>query len=129
MKKTLIAATLLMCSQSVMAEWVRHGVSADENVQAYYDPDTIREKSGTTKVWTIWDFRYPQTALNGATYLSRKGQEEFNCDNETNRDIYVLYTLNNGGRGDVVFKDNVGSQFEPITPDSIVATLFDIVCN
>lgn len=71
---------LIVTSVPTYAEWVKIG--ADDTFTTYADPDTIRSKGTTMKVWTLTDLQKARTTREGKSILSIKMLFDFDCAEE-----------------------------------------------
>ena len=127
MSKLLIAALLAVFSTSVVAEWTR--VSGDNDSTAYADLATIRKAGNKVKMWGLLDYKVVQTGID-KRYLSISNQHEYDCKEETSRMLTFNEYSKKMGQGEVVYSlGNVHAEFEPITPGSLMATLFKVACG
>ncbi len=86
MHKAILMILLAVVSSSAMAEWVK--VSEDKLVTAYADPTTIRKLGDKVKMWALWDYSTAQED-DSKPYMSVRIQNEYNCKEETDRQIYA----------------------------------------
>ena len=127
MSKLLIAALLAVLSTSVMAEWTE--VGGNDIKTTYADLSTIRKSGDKVKMWDLLDHKVAMTVGN-TRYLSMTSQHEYDCNEETSRMLTFNEYSKNMGQGEVVYKSgNTHAEFEPISPDSLLKTLFKLVCG
>jgi len=107
---------------------VKVAVTDDLSVTVYANPDTIRRKEDTVKMWLLHDYKTVQTAID-VSYLSAKVKIEFDCSEERQRILTFTEYSGNMGRGKPVYTDPVEDEWEPITPDAISQTLWKIACK
>ena len=71
-----------------------------------------------------------KSASTGASYLSSKAQDEYDCKDEKNRILAFTWFDGKMGSGKVVYSDsNVRDEWSPIQPGSIGETLWKIACG
>src|SRR5258705_12178781 len=74
----LAAVVLAMASAGAIAEvWIEP--SRNDDYLAYGDLSSIRREGDLVKMWSMFDYRSPQPAIAGKTYLSTRRQFEYNC--------------------------------------------------
>lgn len=125
MKKTLLAATLLMSLSSVAhAEWVK----VFENIRGtffYMDPATIERNGRMRRVWEMQDYR--QASPEGM--LSMKLHKEYDCVEEKGRFMnYVAYT---GPKlsGEMMGTVTTPSDWQSVNRNPAGKGVFRIVCE
>jgi len=125
MHKAILILLLAVVSSSAMAEWVK--VSEDKLVTAYADPSTIRKLGDKVKMWALWDYSTAQEG-DSKPYMSTRVQKEFNCKEETTRQIYASAFTDNMGRGDLINNEG-GREWEPIAPRTHDEALWKFACG
>lgn len=109
-----------------MATWV--DIYSDNQSSLYIEDTTIRHDGNKTKFWTLRNYKAKQYFLN-RVYLSSKTQFEFDCSKETMR--IITGTLYSRGMGDgmvtYIFSNN--PEHEPIIPETVGGSLWNIACN
>jgi len=125
MKKLLLTLMLAVVSTSAMAKWVK--VSEDKLVTAYADPTTIRKLGDKVKMWALWDY---STAPEGDSkpYMSVRIQNEYNCKEETSRQIYATTFSGNMAEGNTINRQG-GREWRPIAPRTFGETLWKFACG
>ena len=124
MKKLLLV--LLLVSAPAFAEWTR--VGGNDILDSYADLATIRKKGNTVKMWVLSGYKAAQP-FEGETFLSWKAQEEYDCEEERTRKIYISFHSGNMGGGKVVYSNADASGWEPVPPGSIVESLWKLACK
>jgi len=99
MHKAILILLLAVVSSSAMAEWVK--VSEDKLVTAYADPTTIRKLGDKVKMWALWDYSTAQEG-DSKPYMSVRIQNEYNCKEETVRQIYATTFSGNMAEGNTI---------------------------
>src|SRR5262245_21750804 len=123
----LLITLLTLSSGPAYGEWVAIG-STDDGMTAYANPDTIRRKEDTVKIWVIFDFKTTQT-LTGHLILSSKGEEEYDCNVKRRRVLTSSGFSGNMGGGKVVWRNSDETKWEPVVPESIGQTLWEFTCG
>ena len=122
-----LTTLLLLSTGPVYAEWVAIG-SIDDGTTAYADPDTIRRKDETVKMWILFDFKTTKT-MAGHLMLSIKGQEEYDCDGKRRRVLTFSEFYGNMGDGKEVNSTSGEGTWGPIVPESVVQSLWKFACG
>jgi len=122
----LVLTLLFLSSGPVYAEWVEIGDTDEFSV--YVDPDTIRRKGDLVKMWNLIDYKTAQ-ASRGSSFLSLKGQQEYDCAEERVRAIASTTFLGNMGSGKVDGTDSNESNWSPVSPDSTAKGLWKFACK
>jgi len=125
MHKAILMMLLAAVSSSAMAEWVK--VSEDKLVTVYADPTTIRKIGDKVKMWALWDYSTAQEG-DSKPYMSVRIQKEFNCKEETDRQIYATSFSDNMAGGHTIGRQG-GKKWEPIAPRTIGETLWKFACG
>jgi len=125
MHKVILMLLLAIVSSSAMAEWVK--VSEDKLVTAYADPTTIRKLGDKVKMWVMWD-HLTAKVVNSKPHMSTRVQKEFNCKEETTRQIYASAFTDNMGRGDLINNEG-GREWEPVAPRTHDEALWKFACG
>ncbi len=121
----ILMMLLAAVSSSAMAEWVK--VSEDKLVTVYADPTTIRKLGDKVKMWALWDY---STAQEGGSkpYMSVRIQNEYNCKEETARQIYATTFSGNMAGGHTINRQG-GKKWEPVAPRTFGETLWKFACG
>ncbi len=127
MKKLLLTLMLAVISSSAMAEWVKVGTSDDKTTTIYADPSTIRKSGNRVKMWALWDY---STAQEGGSkpYMSVRIQNEYNCKEETDRQIYATTFSGNMAGGHTINRQG-GKEWVPIAPRTHGEALWQFACG
>ncbi len=125
MHKAILIMILAVMSSNAMAEWVK--VSEDKLVTAYADPTTIRKLGDKVKMWVMWD-HLTAKVVNSKPHMSTRVQKEFNCKEETTRQIYASAFTDNMGRGDLINNEG-GREWEPVAPRTHDEALWKFACG
>ncbi len=125
MHKAILMILLAVVSSSAMAEWVK--VSEDKLVTAYADPTTIRKLGDKVKMWALWDYSTAQEG-DSKPYMSVRIQNEYNCKEETDRQIYATTFSGNMLEGNKIDTQG-GRDWEPIAPRTFGETHWKFACG
>ena len=129
--KKLTLLLLLMVSTNVFAEWTLIDNNEVTGTTAYVDFKTIRKKgNNNVKLWGLNDFKTERTIeTEGKHFLSSKYHMRFNCNNETNSLLDIVFYSKNMGQGDLVHRVFNNFYEMSVEPDSNYETLFKIACG
>jgi len=125
MKKLLLTLMLAVVSSSAMAEWVK--VSEDKLVAAYADPTTIRKNGDKVKMWALWDYSTAQER-GSKPYMSVRIQNEYNCKEETDRQIYAT-TFSGNMAGGHTINSQGGRPWLPVSQGNTTELLWKFACG
>ena len=103
MNRLLLGLMLLMTATAASAEWMRSG--GNDRLIQYVDIATIRRNGNFVKMWHLTDFNTVQTT-DGASYLSQKSQQEYDCKEEKSRILAFSWFDGQMGKGKVVYSDS-----------------------
>ena len=125
MHKAILMMLLAAVSSSAKAEWVEIGTTNKSTV--YADPTTIRKSGNKVKMWALWDY---STAQEGGSkpYMSVRIQNEYNCKEETHRQIFATVFTDNMARGNEIASQG-GRGWEPIAPRTHDEALWKFACG
>ena len=127
--KKLTLLLLLMVSTSVFAEWTEVGQSAN-GMTAYADFGTIKRKGNKVKMWRLYDFKTVQKSSDGIEYLSEMRRGEYDCEEETIRQLDVHWYSGNMRQSEIVRSiTNIKDEAESVMPGSINETLLKVACG
>ena len=128
MKKILVLL-LLMVSTNVFAEWTWFDDSAG-GVGFYIDYETIKKKGHKVKMWSLLDSKTVKKSSGGKEYLSVVMRQEYNCEEETSRQLDFYLYSGNMKQGEIVYSiTNIKDEPISILPGSIDEGLFKIACG
>jgi hypothetical protein len=122
----LIVLLVLLSSGPAHAEWVSFAES-DSGATVYVDRDTIRRNGDVVKWWELMDHKTVQTGA-GESFLSVMAQNEYDCAEERHRTLAVTYFSGNMGSGNVVYSDSDEQSWEPVQPQSVGQTMWELAC-
>lgn len=124
--KVGIGLLLAMLSSGALATWVQVGDSLDP---VYVEPGTVRRVGDRVRMWSLLDYKIPQSPTPGVWYKSAKIQYEYDCKNEKVRQLYFSWHSGNMGRDGIVFKSATPKEvWDPIPAGSMAQTLWALVC-
>lgn len=94
----------------------------------YMDPQSIEQKGVTKQLWTVLDYRSPQTNSEGQIYRSMRAQVQINCKARMARLIHMAYYSGGMLSGKEVQKQGMLRDWQEIEPDSPMARIARRVC-
>lgn len=115
----------------VYADWVNVGGKIERGLtvySAYLDTDSIHREGNVVTLWALFDYMTIQSIVGGP-WLSSKTRRQYNCVEETVQLLGYMTFSGNMGSGEAVYSNSEESRREPIAPDSIDQTVWDIVCS
>jgi len=115
----------------VCAEWVDVGSKVEKGLAVYtvyVDPTTIRRNGDVVTLWALFDFKTIQSIVGGP-WLSSKTQRQFDCVEERVRLLGFMTFTGNMGSGEPVYSNSEESKWEPVAPDGIDRTLWEVACS
>ena len=118
---------LVLLSTSAWAEWTSIGNTDIYDI--YVDISTVRKKGNYGKMWTLFDFKTVQRDVAEKPYLSSMAQDEFDCDGERSRTLYLSFHSKNMGIGDNVWTRNGPDAWTPSPPGSVIERLWKVACG
>jgi len=79
-------------------------------------------------MWQLYDYKTIQTVA-GDSFLSSKGQTEFDCAEERIRVLVFMHFSGNMGSGEVVYYDSDEGKWEPVAPRSGYQRMWKVACD
>lgn len=128
MTRLFLITLLVLSSGAVYAEWVKIGGNDENGLTTYADPDTIRRKGDLVKMWTLYDYKIPQTEA-GVSYLSLRMQDEYDCTDERTRSLAVTSYSGNMESGKPIYNNSDAGKWAPIAPRTLYQTLWKFACG
>ncbi len=131
MHKSLIAILLTLVSTSAMADWTLAGEAANSNFSLYVDRASIHRKGDRVKMWHLYDYKSAEAGVvDGKFYLSSKGQNEYDCSEDTLRILAYSNHTESMGLGDILSSDySVKRDWQAIAPNTIYMMLLKVACG
>jgi hypothetical protein len=127
MRRVILMMLLAGMSRSAAAEWVK--VANIPNMTAYADPATIRKTGNTVQILTLYDYTTAQFTGSNKSYLSSKGQSEYDCAKMRKRTISVSGHSEKMAEGEVIAIGSVPGEWEPVSPRSLGEALWHFACG
>jgi hypothetical protein len=127
MPKVIFLLLLAVVSSNAAAEWVKVGEGGSAEVLA--DQATIRKSGNLVKMWALYNFSASRKINDTVHALSMKAQEQYDCGEEQTRSLYITFFSEKGGAGEVVFNVSTPGNWQPVSPGSVMETLFSVACG
>ena len=130
MKKLLLAILLTFISTSAMAGWTL--INGNENITLYADVKSKRKLGNKVKMWTLFDFKVPQSVSGNESYLSFVTLDEYDCVNATKKTLSANFYSENMQKGSVIHSSNyaVGeSTHDPVAPNTLDEASWEKACG
>lgn len=125
----ILMLMLLMVSMNVSAEWTTVGGNVDDTSTVYVDFETLRKKDNNTKIWVLMDFKTVNQIKN-VKFLTMINRFEYDCNEETVRQLDFYLYSGNMGSGEVVFSQkNIKNEPQSMLPNSMNEKVFKITCG
>ena len=113
------------------AEWLNVGGKVEKGLTVYtvyVDTDSIQRKDNIVALWALFDYMSIQSIVGGP-WLSSKTRREYDCVKERVRLLGYMTFTGNMGSGEAVYSNSDQSAWEPLAPDSMDRTLWDVACS
>ena len=126
--KFLVCLCLSTLSGYALAsDWVSLGLA--DHATYGIDRASIEKDGQLRRVWTMLDYREPQKSSQGKTYRSSRALMEMECAKHQVRTRSMsLYSGHQLG-GEALTSEGVFDQWQAVPPNSLVATMFKVVCE
>jgi len=124
-KRLAWTALLVLASGHAAADWVSLGDVGD--AELFVDRTTIVRSGDTVKMWSVSNLKAPHSA-NGATYVSLKRQDEFDCTGSRMRGLQISAHPQPLGEGQAVASEKGSGAWTAVTPQAINEILWKIAC-
>ena len=132
MKKLLLTILLTFISLNAMAEWTLVAASTDDSPDFFYmDKRTIKREGNKVSAWTLTNYANPKD-FSGKLYLSIKSKSSYDCRDETEKILSIVWYEESNGKGKVIdsFHPKANElETRVIVPDTIGAMLMNLACR
>jgi hypothetical protein len=119
---------LVLNTGPAYAEWMAIGSSESlGGYTVYVDPDTIHRNGDLVKLWALTDYKTIQTVAD-RSFLSSKAQNEFDCADESQRELAVTWFSGNMGNGNGVWTNFDETTWRTVAPGSVGQGVWDFAC-
>lgn len=123
-----LIALLFLSIVSAYADWEMRLGSDETEEKIYVDPDTIRRKGNLVKMWILEDYRTLQT-VGGASFLSHRAQCQFDCAEESIRELSSSYHSGHMATGTIIWTNSDEGKWKPVAPRTIGYYLWGLACR
>ena len=134
MKPSHLAVLLLAVSlgslpgASVCADTRWEPLTLADQGMYYMDPQSVEQHGASRQLWTVLDYRSPQTNSEGQTYRSMRAQVQINCQSRMARLTHMAYYSGGMLSGKEVQKQGMLRDWQEIEADSPMARIARRVC-
>lgn len=122
----LAAVLAVLAAPAQAAKW--DAVMMNDQGLFYIDVQSIRQEGPHTLVWTLLDYKKPQTTADGKAFLSTKSQIMFNCRMKMARIMHMTYFSGAMLDGKEVYKQGMLHDWLDIEPGTAVQRIARRVC-
>jgi hypothetical protein len=119
--------TLVLTSMAHAADWSSIGLY--EQGTFYIDRDSLTRDGNTRKVWTMLDYRQPQTSHQGKAYRSTRSLLQFDCRDHRVKTLSLSRHTGTRLQGDTLTSEGVIADWQPIPADTPMAKMAWVVCG
>lgn len=127
-----LMALLVLSSGQAYGEWVSVDRDDRTRMTLYVDPNTIHRRGELVEMWALYDYKTAQPK-GGDSYLSRKIQSVYDCNEGARREISVKEFSGNMGTGEVVhvssYLFSAEPKWIPVRSGSVGETLWKVACG
>jgi len=128
MYKILLTLIPALIANTLMADWTLVDKSADGSAAIYTDFDATQKTEDKVKMWSLGDFKTAKE-FSDIQFLSSKYHKEYDCEQEQARMLAFTLFSSNMGEGQVVYSNSEPDEWEPVAPESVAKTLWEIACG
>ena len=140
MRKLILTALLTLLSSNAVAQWeqwflpknsMSEWVVANQNggVTIYADTATIRRAGSMAHMWDLTDFRSGPVLGGDKRSLSFKKEQEYDCNKQQARILYISWHSQNMGAGEILGSDRNPGDWRPVLLGSILERLWRTACG
>lgn len=128
MKRLLVAVLLMGVALTARADFIKY--FEDDELVAYLDRESITRSGREVRMWTLDDYRKPQTDIEGKTYRSVKSQWTFDCAARVSDVLMAFYYAEGMAQGAEVHSGAADPrQWDKVIPGSVGELAFRIACK
>ncbi len=128
MKRLLLSLVLLAGLQPAWADTRWEPLTLADQGMYYLDPQSIEQQGSNKQLWTVLDYRSPQTNSEGQSYRSMRAQVQINCKARLARLTHMSYYSGGMLSGSVVQRQGMLRDWNEIEADSPMARIGRRVC-
>ncbi len=140
MRKVILTMLLTVVSGSAAAGWEEWFVpknnlsewvvaNYNEAVTIYADTATIRRAGNVAQMWDLTDFRTGKVLSGDKRSLSFRKEQEYDCDNQQARILYISWHSGNMGAGEIIGSDRAPGDWRPVLRGTILERLRTTACG
>ena len=120
------AALAAVSGTSALAEMKSLGSSGSATY--YVDTASVKRDGNIRTLWSVMDYKSPQTTQRGAKYLSTRTNMEINCKNQTV--LMRQFSMHSGpmASGEVLDTQGVWRDAQSVPPGTPLFTIMKFVC-
>ena len=124
----VLAAGLVICGQA-MADYTRY--FEDDEQTSYLDRNSISRAGSEARMWTIDNYRKPQTDLPGKTFVSVKAHWVYDCAKRMSDVLVAFYHAAPMAEGQEVHAAARGAnrQWDTVDAGSVGELAFNVACD
>jgi hypothetical protein len=124
----LLSLVLLAGLQPAWADTRWEPLTLADQGMYYLDPQSIEQQGSNKQLWTVLDYRSPQTNSEGQSYRSMRAQVQINCKARLARLTHMSYYSGGMLSGSVVQRQGMLRDWNEIEADSPMARIGRRVC-
>lgn len=140
MGKVILTVLLIAVSSGAAAEWeqwfvpksnLSEWVVANQNeaVTIYADTATIRRAGNLAYMWDLTDFRTGRVLSGDKRSLSFRKEQEYDCNKQQGRILYISWHAENMGRGEIIGSDRNPGDWRPVLLGTVFEKLWKVACE
>lgn len=126
--RIVCALATLMCGAAARAEvWMEAGRSDD--YVAYGDPSSVKRDGDVARMWSMFDYKTPQTGIPGKTFLSTRRQFEYDCRLGKARILTASAYAANQAKGPPLVTETATRNWQTVAAESVDDALLKFACR
>ena len=140
MRKAIVMMLLALVSSGAAAQWVEWFVpkgntsqwvaaNSTEAVTIYADTGTIRSTGNMAQMWDLTDMQVGKVLAGEKRTMSFKKEQEYDCNNQRARILYISWHSRNMGEGEIIGSDHTLGNWRPILLVTIHERLWKTACG
>lgn len=138
--KAVLAVLLALASGSAAAQWEQWFVpksnlsewvvaNYDQAVTIYADTGTIRRLGDMAYMWDLTNFQTAKAVGGEKRALSFKKEQEYDCNKQQARILYISWHSGNMGTGEILGSDRTPGGWRPVLLGTILERLWRTACG
>jgi hypothetical protein len=127
--RVAVLAAALVISGQAMADYTRY--FEDDEQTSYLDRNSITRAGSEARMWTIDNYRKPQTDLPGKTFVSVKAHWVYDCAKRMSDVLVAFYHAAPMAEGQEVHAAARGAnrQWDTVDAGSVGELAFNVACD